>query len=116
MKFLHNLRAIRRKISDWVYLHSSAILVMTGLWFFSARGLVLGGYEVGWARGFAAAGKPVIEYVDRSYEHDYIGNFNSELFHRSGCITLPYEDKRGYLDDRAVAVGLGCRPCQNFDR
>lgn len=116
MKFLHKLRAIRRKISDWVDLYASAIRVLTGLWLAAVCFAATDCYEIGWARGFAAAGKPVIEYVDRFYEHDYIGNFNSALFHRSGCITLPYEDKRGYLDDRAVAVGLGCRPCQNFDR
>lgn len=57
----------------------------------------------------------MIEYVDRFCEHDYIGNFNSELFHRSGCITLPYKDKRVYFDDRAVAVGLGYRPCKNCE-
>lgn len=80
---------------------------------FLARGLVLGGYEVGWERGFTAAGEPVTEYVELYREHAYIGNFNSELFHRSGCITLPYEDKRVYFDDRAVAIGLGYQPCGN---
>ncbi|MBS6639947.1 MAG: hypothetical protein KH295_02700 [Clostridiaceae bacterium] len=69
--------------------------------------------DASYAAGLADAGEPVIEYVERFHEHAYIANFDSGIFHKSGCFTLPNSDKRVYFDDRDVAVSLGYRPCKN---
>ena len=65
------------------------------------------------AAGLADADKPVMEYIERFHEHAYIANYDSEIFHKSGCFTLPNADKRVYFDDRTVAVSLGYRPCNH---
>lgn len=69
--------------------------------------------DAAYAAGLADAGEPVVEYVERFHEHAYIANFDSGIFHKSGCFTLPNADKRVYFDDRDVAVSLGYRPCKN---
>lgn len=41
----------------------------------------------------------------------YIGNRNSQVFHRESCASLPAEKNRVWMDTRALAVEQGYRPC-----
>ncbi len=41
----------------------------------------------------------------------YIGNRNSQIFHRPTCANLPAESNRVYFDSRAQAVAEGYTPC-----
>lgn len=43
----------------------------------------------------------------------YIGNINSNVFHSSGCKTLPKEKNRVYFDSRQEAVDANFKPCGN---
>ena len=97
----------------WVNTHCGTIAVVCVLCTAEMVWGYLIGIHDGYKRGYQAAGEPQIEYVTCYTEHTYIGNFDSEVFHENGCITLPYSDKRVYFDDRDVALALGYRPCQN---
>lgn len=49
-------------------------------------------------------------------EHiNYIGNKNSQVFHRSDCSGLPAERNRVYFDDRETAVGEDYKACSRCD-
>lgn len=41
----------------------------------------------------------------------YIGNLNSQVFHRKDCSGLPAEQNRVYFDSRDEAVAEGYKPC-----
>ena len=42
----------------------------------------------------------------------YIGNVNSNIFHKPSCTTLPAEHNRVYFDTRDEAIEYGHRPCK----
>lgn len=44
-------------------------------------------------------------------ENGYIGNRNSQVFHRPSCTGLPAEQNRIYFENRADAVAEGYTPC-----
>lgn len=46
-------------------------------------------------------------------ESEYIGNKNSEIFHRTTCSSLPKESNRVYFSSRATAISENFRPCKN---
>lgn len=77
---------------------------------------ILGGYwgeKDGYEKGLSALPPPKTEYIERFKEHAYIANVESMVYHRNGCFSLPYEDKRIYFDDLMIAEGSGYRPCGN---
>ncbi len=113
MKLLQKIYELWYDLVRWLKLHAVVLVFGSVIWLAIAYIAFGYGFQRGREEGFAAAGEPVTEYVDRFTEHDYIANVNSEIFHRSSCMTLPYPDKRVYFDDREVAVGLGYRPCKN---
>jgi len=41
----------------------------------------------------------------------YIGNINTEVFHRPSCSYLPYPENRIRFETRDEAVDAGYRPC-----
>ena len=45
----------------------------------------------------------------------YIGNRNSQVFHRESCTGLPAEQNRVYFDSRDAAVAEGYTPCGRCD-
>lgn len=45
----------------------------------------------------------------------YIGNKNSQVFHRENCSGLPAEQNRVYFDSREAAVAEGYTPCGRCD-
>ena len=44
---------------------------------------------------------------------NYIGNVNSQVFHRESCANLPEEQNRVVFDSREQAVAQGYAPCGN---
>ena len=42
----------------------------------------------------------------------YIGNLNSQKFHRPSCSTLPQPQNRIYFDSREAAINVGYDPCK----
>ncbi len=48
-------------------------------------------------------------------EQSYIGNLNSQVFHRESCTGLPAEHNRVYFDSRDAAVAAGYSPCGRCD-
>lgn len=41
----------------------------------------------------------------------YIGNINSNIFHKTSCTSLPAEHNRVYFSARSEAIGGGFKPC-----
>lgn len=112
-QFSSHIRFVLSQAAGKVMVHRCAIL-LTALPLIALSLLLLHHVaHASYAAGLADADKPVAEYIERFHEHAYIANYDSKIFHKSGCFTLPNADKRVYFDDRTVAVSLGYRPCQN---
>ena len=54
-----------------------------------------------------------IKFASEMTEHtNYIGNANTNIFHRMKCRSLPYDHNRIYFDTRQEAVNSGRRACK----
>ena len=61
-------------------------------------------------QGAAPAASPTA-----SQEEDYIGNRNTQVFHRPSCPNLPREENRVAFASRQAALEAGYRPCGNCE-